>query len=499
MKKIIFLPVLLPLILFAQEVQPEITLEKMRLVILPSNEIEQYQEIGDRVSAIVASEATRLGRFEIIDRNQLEAIMGEQALQLSGIINDSDAVEIGNIAAAPEALTVTVLTYSQKGVPPDDEEEEDEKDREKAREFGLFGIITKGIVDAVIDKELEDVERYPNNIQTILSCRVHKVNLETGQSLAAFSIDAEHTGGNKGASLKKTLNIAAWKVDRELRELYLLSSQIVDVRDREVILLLGQNMGLKKGTLFSISSPSTKRIIGAREITVPGHQVGIVEVTELSQDANRGWILRKWAPIEPGFPAVESTGKIICTGIGLQYGTGSSDLALGFMGYFNPLGKVGSSIFCGIGTLVDSRDDSDFNIQLGGDIYIKLVDTLPFSLAASLSLPLNICFRDDDDADENTVTALLFNPVIGARFEFMLGAKTDLVATVGYCPTHSMSQWKYSESDEDSDESNSYPAVWDGAAPEFDPTGLYFKLGLRFLVFNKKLGIPTFSDLHNFH
>ncbi|MCK5331513.1 MAG: hypothetical protein KAK01_08895, partial [Candidatus Marinimicrobia bacterium] len=437
MKKIILLSLfVLPLFISAQEVQPNITEEKMRLLILPSTESERYEEIADRVTAIVASEATQLGRFEIIDRTQLEAIMGEQALQLSGIINDSDVVEIGKIAAAPEALVVTVLTYSQKGVPPDDEEEEDEQDRKTARKFGLFGIITKGIVDAVIDKELEGVERYPNNIQTILSCRVHKIDLETGQSLDAFSIGAEHTGGNKGASLKKTLNIAAWKVAQELRELFLLSSQIVDVRDREVILLLGQNIGLKKGTLFSISSPSTKRTIGEREIIIPGYQVGIVEVTELSQDANRGRVLRKWAPIEPGYPAVESTGKIICTGIGLQYGTGSSDLALEFMGYFNPLGRMGSSIFCGIGTLIDSRDDTDLNIRLGGDIYFRLIDTLPLSLAASLSLPVNIVFRDDDD--DNSVAMAMFSPVIGGRLEVMLGAKTDLVATVGFCPTSNM-------------------------------------------------------------
>ena len=504
MKKIILLSLfVLPLFISAQEVQPNITEEKMRLLILPSTEIEQYQEIADRVTAIVASEATQLGRFEIIDRTQLEAIMGEQALQLSGIINDSDAVEIGKIAAAPEALVVTVLTYSQKGVPPEDEEEEDKKDRKKARESGLFGIIAKGVVDAIIDKELEDVERYPNNIQTVLSCRVHKIDLETGQSLDAFSIGAEHTGGNKGASLKKTLNIATWKVARELRELYLLSSQIVDVRGREVILLLGQNIGLKKGTLFSISSPSTKRTIGEREITIPGHQVGIVEVTELSQDANRGRVLRKWAPIEPGFPAVESTGGILAGGLGIKYGTGSTDMGLEFAGYINPLRRFGGSVFFGLGTLKDSRNDTDFNLRFGGDIYFRLINTIPFSLAASLSLPFNIVFRADDGEkigeDKHTVNSIMFSPVAGGRFEIMLNSKTDLVATVGYCLTSNMSKWDYSEKDDD-DESKSYSAVWDPqlSAPSIDPTGLYFNIGLRFLIFNAGIGIPSFSDLRNF-
>ena len=109
MKKIILLSLfVLSLFISAQEVQPNITEEKMRLLILPSTASERFEEIATQVTGIVASEATRLGRFEIIDRFQLEAIMNEQALQLSGIINDSDVVEIGKITAAKEALLVNV-------------------------------------------------------------------------------------------------------------------------------------------------------------------------------------------------------------------------------------------------------------------------------------------------------------------------------------------------------------------------------------------------------
>jgi len=265
---------------------------------------------------------------------------------------------------------------------------------------------------------------------------------------------------------------------------------------------LGQNMGLKKGTLFSISSPSTKRTIGEREIIIPGHQVGIVEVTELSQDANRGRILRKWAVIEPGFPAVESTSGILAGGLGIKYGTGSTDMGLEFAGYINPLRRFGGSVFFGLGTLKDSRDDTDFNLRFGGDIYFRLINTIPFSLAASLSLPFNIVFRPDDGEkmgeNEHTVNSIMFSPVVGGRFEIMLNSKTDLVATVGYCLTSQMSKWDYSEEDNDG-ESQSQQAIWENSdAPDIDPTGLYFNIGLRFLIFNAGIGMPSFSDLRNF-
>lgn len=501
MKKLsLLLAVALPLLLAAQEITPEITLEKKRLLILPSAGGDDIESIDSKVTAIVAGEATALGRFEVIDRNNLKSIMDEQALQLTGIINDSDVVAIGKVAAAPEALIVTIFNFGQKGVPPEDEEEEDEKDRKEARKAGLLGIIAREVVDAAVDKALEDVERYPNNIQTTLQGEVRKIDLESGQSLASFSISVEHTGGNKSASLSKALSQVSWRVSQQLRELYLLTSQVVDVRGREVILLLGRNMGLKKGTLFAINTPDNRRTIGGREITVPGRQVGFLEVLELSQDANRGRILRKWEPIEPGYTAIEATGGIMAGGIGLKYGSQSPDLGLDFSAYFAPLRKFGGSAFFGLGTLVDSRDDTDFNLSFGGEIYFRLINTIPFSLAGSLSLPVNVAFRSDDADESHTATSLVFSPVIGGRAEIMLNAKMDLIVSAGYCLTSNQSAWKYTVSDDDDDEEDvTYPAEWDErGAPKFDTTGLYFNVGIRFLMFNVGAGMPSLSDLPDF-
>ncbi|MCH8024378.1 MAG: hypothetical protein IIB43_06695 [Candidatus Marinimicrobia bacterium] len=104
--------------------------EKKRLVILPA--IDETDDTGfsinREVNRVVASVAARLGRFDIIDRNDLEAILQEQDLALLGLVDDSSAVEIGRIAAAQEALRITVLNFHQIGVPKDsDKKEEEEK------------------------------------------------------------------------------------------------------------------------------------------------------------------------------------------------------------------------------------------------------------------------------------------------------------------------------------------------------------------------------------
>ncbi len=490
MKKVLRpLILFLPLLLTAQE----ITTEKQRLLILPVSEGDNNESIASQVTGVVASEATRLGRFEIIDRNMLESIMNEQALQLSGIINDSDVVEIGKIASAQEALLVNVYSFNQKGVPPEDDEDEDDDDDDG----GLLGEIAKSIVDAAIDKAMEDVERYPNNIQTVVRGDVRKINLETGQSLSSFTINISHTGGNKGESLRKALNQIALQTSMELKEMYLLTSQVLDVRGREVILLLGRNLGLRKGTMFAISSPSTKRTVGDYEIDIPGRRVGFVKVTELSQDANRGMILRNWEPIEPGFTAVESTGRIQAGGMSLRYGTQSPEMGLDFIGYINPMGRMDCALTIGLGTFQDSREETDFSLRFGLDFAYRMINTVPFSLSPVIIFPASIVFKRDDAEDANSVTSVLFNPAVGGRAEIMLKSNLDLVATVAWSPSSQLSKWRYSE--EEDDETEYYSAEWDHrGAPGIDAAGLYFNIGIRFLMFDSPLKTPSLAEMSRF-
>ena len=55
-----------------------------------------------------------------------------------------------------------------------------------------------------IDKEMKNVERYPNNIQTIIDGTVQLIDIETGESISSFLIYGEFTGGIKAKSLSKT-------------------------------------------------------------------------------------------------------------------------------------------------------------------------------------------------------------------------------------------------------------------------------------------------------
>ena len=102
-------------------------MEKKSLIILQSD-LDNHIDIANQILSIISSQATSLGRFEIIDRNLVTKILEEQKFQLSGVINDENIIEIGNMASADEALILKIIQFNQKGVPKKDDEKDDDDD-----------------------------------------------------------------------------------------------------------------------------------------------------------------------------------------------------------------------------------------------------------------------------------------------------------------------------------------------------------------------------------
>ena len=69
-------------------------MEKKSLIILQSD-LNNHIDIANQILSIISSQATSLGRFEIIDRNLVTEILAEQKFQLSGMINNENIIEIG--------------------------------------------------------------------------------------------------------------------------------------------------------------------------------------------------------------------------------------------------------------------------------------------------------------------------------------------------------------------------------------------------------------------
>ena len=468
-----------------QELEPEITLNKKKLIILTN----ENNKISEKIYQIASSAATQLKRYDVMDRNQLKEILEEQKLQHSGVVDPDQAIELGKVAAANEALLIKIQMFGQKGIPTEKHGDDDE-DEPKSK---FIGWIIKEVVKAGIEKATEDIERYPNNIQTIIDCEIHLINVETGQSIDSFDIHAEYIGGTKSKSLSQALKQVRSKMTNNLKQLYQLSSEVLEVRGKNITLFLGKNMGVNSKSIFEIISRDQRKILRNREITIPGESVGFVKIETVSNDASKGVVLRKWDDMEPGFQAHEITEGLFTGGISGVYGNTPRCMRLRLLAQIKPFNRFGGEIHGDIGITQDTRGRDDFQFGFGGSLHLRLIKTSSFSLGPTLSIPIDFHTRRDDENDEGKshwVFLPMISPRLGIQTEIMLSPKVDLLIRGEYVLSSvSSNHWTYSEEqdDEGENESTTWNAHWDagqGPIPEINYEGWMITLGIRKISFS---------------
>jgi len=481
----------------AQELEDGLTLEKKSVVILPGQDAENPESISSKVTSIVAAKAVELGRFNVIDRTKIESILAEQKRQLSGIVDETQIVEIGNLAAADEALLVKIITFGQRGVPPPkketkkeegEKEEKDEKKEKKEYDESLFEWIIKESVTAGLQKTLEGVELYPNNIQTIIKTEVGLLNIESGVLENNFHIAASHTGGNKTASLSSALNQLGWQISRKLREFYLIASEVIEKEGNKITILTGSDMGLEEGTIFEVNSLDQEKIYKGRVITLPGNPIALARLTNVGKNTSNAEIIRHWKKVKTGHGVNEMIYDPTATEYEIKTRNGSN-FSVNAKLWWSPFKKFTTAVTGEIGTIKDMRGEDDPLLGLGIELKTKLLDIERFQLSTGISLPFNYFAKVDDDT--NYVSQSFLNPSINLTTSIILHRKRDLFISLQYIPWNNDDKWEYSEiieienEDDPEEPANDliyHPAVWDDGKiiPRLNTKGLYITIGMRF-------------------
>ena len=481
----------------AQELEDGLTLEKKSVVILPGQDAENPESISSKVTSIVAAKAVELGRFNVIDRTKIESILAEQKRQLSGIVDETQIVEIGNLAAADEALLVKIITFGQRGVPPPkketkkeegEKEEKDEKKEKKEYDESLFEWIIKESVTAGLQKTLEGVELYPNNIQTIIKTEVGLLNIESGVLENNFHIAASHTGGNKTASLSSALNQLGWQISRKLREFYLIASEVIEKEGNKITILTGSDMGLEEGTIFEVNSLDQEKMYKGRVITLPGNPIALVRLTNVGKNTSNAEIIRQWKEVKTGHGVNEMIYDPTATEYEIKTRNGSN-FSVNAKLWWSPFKKFTTAVTGEIGTIKDMRGEDDPLLGLGIELKTKLLDIERFQLSTGISLPFNYFAKVDDDT--NYVSQSFLNPSINLTTSIILHRKRDLFISLQYIPWNNDDKWEYSEiieienEDDPEEPANDliyHPAVWDDGKiiPRLNTKGLYITIGMRF-------------------
>ena len=461
----------------------DITLEKKSLIILTAA-YDEDQDVAERVLSIISEQATSVGRFDIIDRNLVDQILEEQKFQLSGMVDEDQVAKIGELASAENALILDVVNFGQKGVPKEDEEGRKEEEREET----LFSWLVKTIVTESIKKKdtLKIRLELENNIHTEFRGNVKIVNVETGVSESSFSISASHTGGNRDASLEKVLGMISSQLKRKLIELYMITSEVFEVDGAYLNILSGNNLGLKKGTMFEIASNHRIKSYKGKKLKMPGKTRGLIKVIDVGPEGSKARIVRKWRKIKEGHKAYELKSPPITTDLNFTV-SNDNRYELSGKAWLNSFSEFSASLNYHLGVIRDTRDDMDGYIGFGTDLKYGLFSGFGTNGYLSLNIPF-LFARRGDDAGHNVIS-IFSDPSIDANLAIQINKERDMVFSVSYVFTsmHGPWQWQKDTGSRDDDGSIITETEWaswnDGLKPEFNPVGFYISVSLRRIRF----------------
>ena len=470
------------------ELDDDITVEKKSLIILTAA-YDEDQEVAERVLSIISDQATSLGRFEIIDRNLVDQILEEQEFQLSGMVDENQVARIGELASAENALILDVVNFGQKGVPKEDDEDE-EYDEDEEDETLFSWLVKKVVTESIDEIKKKDTMKIrlelENNIHTEFRGSVKIVNVETGISENSFSISASHTGGNRDASLEKVLKILSSQLRRKLKELYMITSEVFEIDGAYLNMLSGDNLGLRKGTMFEIASNHTIKTYKGKKLKMPGKTRGLVKIVDVGPEGSKARIIRKWRKIKEGHRAYELKAPPITTDLNFTVSTGDR-YELSGKAWLNSFSEFTASINYHLGVIRDTRDNMDGYIGFGTDLKYGIFSGFGANGYLSLNLPFLFAGRGDDDG--NNVISIFSDPSIDANLAVQISKERDVVLSASYVFTsmHGPWQWQKDTGSRDEDGSSiteTEYAVWDdNMKPEFRPKGFYISISLRRLRF----------------
>jgi hypothetical protein len=142
--------------------------------------------VNDRLTAFVITELSAINDpfLKIVERDNLELILEEQRMSLSGIVDEGTAVEVGNLLGAKAIITGTVISYTER------------KGRLKVSEKKGFEGYRVKLYNKETDKHYYQTrykpvtyKEYYNANEVSISFQYKAISLETGEVL--FSDIAE--------------------------------------------------------------------------------------------------------------------------------------------------------------------------------------------------------------------------------------------------------------------------------------------------------------------
>ena len=289
MKQFIFLFIIIfSNILFSQQIGERYEKENVAVFDIPDPSGAYGKGLGEKITALIENALTRMGRFNVVDRKNLDKYLKEMELQLTGI-TDKQVIEVGKIYGYSKAitgkLTSATVTYDYDS-------------------YEGTGVVY-GNVELVL--QIVDVE----TTKILYSSRLVGTSYYSVSSYPSYAL--------REAAINEACNDLVSKVEAKMRSIFKITVKISDISDGNVILLVGRDHGVRKDTRFKVYSQNEDIILPSGNVIKGGYNYkGTLRVKELGSEHSIAKITRG-SGIIPGDIARETYIGNIAIGIALNY------------------------------------------------------------------------------------------------------------------------------------------------------------------------------------
>ncbi|MEI0603028.1 CsgG/HfaB family protein [Brachyspira alvinipulli] len=259
--------ILLFLILFTGFIFPQEIGEKYQKENIAVFEIQDPagaygKGLGKKVTALIENALIRMGRFNVVDRQNLDKYLKEMELQLTGI-TDKQVIEVGKIYGYSKAiigkLTSANVTYDYDS-------------------YEGTGVIY-GDVELVL--QIVDVE----TTKILNSSRLKGTSYYSVSSYPSYAL--------RETAINDAVNDLVGKVETKMRNTFKITIKIADISDGNVILLAGKTHGVDKKTRFKVYSEKDDIVLPSGTIIKGGYKYkGTLRIKELGGEYSIAKITR---------------------------------------------------------------------------------------------------------------------------------------------------------------------------------------------------------------
>ena len=246
------------------------------------------KDLGKKLTSLIENSLTRMNRFNIVDRKNLDKYLKEMELQLTGI-TESQVIEVGKIYGYSKAITGSIVKASTSY--------DYDNDTGSGSLYGEVEMVLQ-IVDVETTKIL-----YSSKL--------------TGSSY--YSITSYPSYSLRDEAINEACDDLASRVEKKMKDIFKITLTISDISDGNVIILAGRNHGVNQNTRFKVYSKKNDIVLESGNVISGGYQYkGTLRVKELGNEYSIAKISRG-RNIQPGDIARETTIGNFFFGLALNY------------------------------------------------------------------------------------------------------------------------------------------------------------------------------------